>query len=268
MRVQRSRADLRKASFTSVSQVGRLFRDVCSPLYELSVFLGLREFDENHEIRLRSGFRINLRSLVDFHQTFWDCWVRDPYEVRRTDRVIIDAGANIGCFSIYAASKAPHARIYALEPSRSNYACLEANVLANELETRISAKQIGVAGETGTLELDTGRPGPYHTSFRPESPTRERIEVRSLGDALAETVGVHKEVDVLKMDCEGAEMDCLLGADSGSLRRIGRIALEYHEWAGFDFADVQAMLEAAGFRLTKRSNNAALQTGTSLFVRE
>jgi FkbM family methyltransferase len=268
MRVQRSRAEiLHKASFGSVLQVGRVVRDVRSPLYELSVFLGLREFEENHELRLRSGYRIELRSLVDFRQSFWDCWVRDPYEVRRTDRVIIDAGANIGCFSIYAAAKAPHARIYALEPSRSNYESLEANVRASELETRISTKPFGVAGETGALELDTGRPGPYHTSFRAESPIRERIQVRSLGDALAETVGMQEEVDVFKMDCEGAEMDCLLRADSASLRRIRRIALEYHEWAGFAFSDLQGMLEREGFRLTKRSHNTALETGTSLFER-
>ena len=256
-----------KASFASVLQVGRLIRDVRSPLYELSVFLGLREFEENHQVRLRTGFRIQLWSLTDFRQAFWDCWVRAPYRVRATDRVIIDAGANIGCFSIYAASKAPHARIYALEPSRSNYMRLEENVRTNMLEARIFPQPVGVAGRTGTPELNTEHASPYHSVFLPGGGKSERIEVRSLADTLAETVGPRGNVDVLKMDCEGAEMDCLLRADAASLRRIGRIAVEYHEWAGFDFAEIQAKLQGTGLGLASRSHNAADRTGTSRFQR-
>jgi FkbM family methyltransferase len=194
--------------------------------------------------------------------------VRDPYHVRATDRVIVDAGANIGCFSIYAASKAPRARIYALEPSRSNYAKLVKNVRMNRLETRICIEPFGVAGQTGVLELNTEQASPYHSAFLPGGRNSERIEVRSLADALAALLDVQDEVDLLKMDCEGGEMDCLLNADSSSLRRIGRIAIEYHEWAGFDFAEMRLKLDGAGFRLADRHHQPLHPTGTAVFVRD
>lgn len=269
MKIERSLSEVaRKLSFGSVRQVGRLFRDVRSPVHELAVFLGIREFEENHQVCLRCGYRIPLSSLTDFRQAFWDCWVRDPYHVRATDRVIVDAGANIGCFSIYAASKAPRARIYALEPSRSNYAKLVKNVRMNRLETRICIEPFGVAGQTGVLELNTEQASPYHSAFLPGGRNSERIEVRSLADALAALLDVQDEVDLLKMDCEGGEMDCLLNADSSSLRRIGRIAIEYHEWAGFDFAEMRLKLDGAGFRLADRHHQPLHPTGTAVFVRD
>ena len=114
MRIQRTPSEiLSKVSRESVIQMGRLFRDVKSPINELLVFLGVRDFEANRLIHLRSGHKIRLSSLVDLHRAFWDCWIREPYPVRKTDRIIIDAGANIGCFSIYAAVKAPRATIYA-----------------------------------------------------------------------------------------------------------------------------------------------------------
>lgn len=269
MKIERSLPEIaRKLSFDSIRQVGRLVRDVRSPVHELAVFLGIREFEEDHQVCLRCGYRIPLSTVTDFRQAFWDCWVRDPYEVRATDRVIVDAGANIGCFSIYAASKAPRARIYALEPSRSNYARLVENVRMNRLETRIFTEPFGVAGQTGVLGLNTEQGSPYHSAFLPGGRDSESIEVRSLKDALDALVDTEDEVDLLKMDCEGGEMDCLLQADASSLGRVGRIAVEYHEWAGFDFDEMRLKLESAGFRLADRHHKPRHPTGTALFVRD
>jgi len=215
-----------------------------------------------------------VRYIDDFRQSFWDCWVRDPYPVRPTDGLIVDAGANIGCFSIYAAARAPEANIVALEPSGANFARLERNVERNRLGDRIAVRQLGDAGATGELELDVGHGSPFHSSFLAQRGLRaektETIRVLSLADLLAllddeMPAAAPATIDLLKMDCEGAEMDCLLQADPASLARVRRLVVEYHEWAGFRFDDVRERLEAAGFTLAGHEHFECFQTGLAEF---
>ena len=51
-------------------------------------------------INLPSG-PFEFREISDI-PTFWQIFFADLYSVRPTDRIIIDAGANIGAFTLYA----------------------------------------------------------------------------------------------------------------------------------------------------------------------
>jgi hypothetical protein len=59
-------------------------------------------------LRSKLPFSINLPSgPFEFRETsdiptFWQIFLANLYPVRPTDRVIIDAGANIGAFTLYA----------------------------------------------------------------------------------------------------------------------------------------------------------------------
>jgi len=50
---------------------------------------------------------------------------------------IVDVGAHIGAFSIYAATKYPHARIYSYEPDPQNYEKLIKNIELNNTQNII-----------------------------------------------------------------------------------------------------------------------------------
>src|SRR5262245_16083620 len=226
----------------SVVQTLRLVRDVEQPLRELGLFLGVARAPDHRRIRLRNGYQIHLDTVDEFRQSFWDCWVRDPYRVLASDQVIVDAGANIGCFSIYAVSKAPRGHVFALEPSSRNFQRLVDNIRLNGLDSRITALPVGVAGRSGSQELDVSHASPYHSVYTEVGPHRETIRVLSLAALLGE-IGSPDRVDLLKMDCEGGEMECLLEASPGDLARMRRIAVEYHEWAGFSFPALVAQLD-------------------------
>jgi FkbM family methyltransferase len=221
---------------------------------------------DRRRIRLRNGYEIAIESVDDFRQSFWDCWVRDPYRVRATDRVIIDAGANIGCFTLYATHRAQRSHVFAIEPSGQNFQRLEANIRLNGLGHRVTALPVGVAATTGTRELDVSHASPYHSPYTSVGPRRETIRVLSLA-ALLQAIGGPARVDLLKMDCEGAEMDCLLAAAPADLARIGRIALEYHEWAGFSLQALVERLDASGLRLRSHTRCEKDRTGVTEFVR-
>jgi FkbM family methyltransferase len=47
--------------------------------------------------------------------------------------ILIDVGANVGMYSIYAA-KLKKARVFAFEPESQNYSTLLKNIISNELE--------------------------------------------------------------------------------------------------------------------------------------
>jgi hypothetical protein len=52
--------------------------------------------------------------------TFWQIFFRDVYTVRPDDRLIIDAGANIGAFTLYCLLRAPQAFVIAIEPANDS----------------------------------------------------------------------------------------------------------------------------------------------------
>ncbi len=76
-------------------------------------------------------------------------------------------------------------------------------------------------------------------------PLRDFVDVPTV--TLADVVG--SGCDLLKLDCEGAEFEALLGADDDTLRRAQRIILEFHRIAGSAEVIVDR-LEAAGMTVT------------------
>lgn len=81
-----------------------------------------------------------------------------------------------------------------------------------------------------------------------------------------EIAGGH--VDVMKLDCEGAEYDIVLGADSQTLSQIDNIVGEYHGADLSAHASLFSRLEDAGFKVSHRgSSQPSLEIGTFSAVR-
>ena len=87
---------------------------------------------------LRDGRSLAVNDFYDL-TTFWLIFMSDTYPLRQDDRVVIDAGANIGAFSLCAARQ-PGSKVIAIEPfpahlerSRVEYRALNALPTANML---------------------------------------------------------------------------------------------------------------------------------------
>ena len=83
-------------------------------------YVGVAKLKYPFELRLRSGMGL---SFADFYDvtTFWQIFIHETYAVKQSDTVIVDAGANIGSFSLYALATAPAARVIAIEPFPSTF---------------------------------------------------------------------------------------------------------------------------------------------------
>ncbi len=186
------------------------------------------------ELRLRNGLSIVSPADEPLVSLFQEIWVRRCYRgeelVSVPGATIIDLGANVGVFTLWAANRYPAARVLALEPSPRLFRFLSMNIERNHL-VNVTAVQAACAGRRGEATL-YGRGveamnslysrDNYGSSFH----ARESVTLVTLDD-LFERFAVDR-CALLKMDCEGAEYETLFNAGEETLHKIEKISMEYH----------------------------------------
>jgi FkbM family methyltransferase len=150
--------------------------------------------------------------------------------------VILDVGANIGLFSLYAAKLCPSARVIAYEPEPDNFRLLSDNFAANGFAGRIAVWPKAISNKRGTTAIwsKQGNSRVQETGVTQLSGEWATCETVTLEDALAENR--IDTVDFLKMDVEWSEY-MILDVPPEVMRRLKRIALEYHPVPAGQFED-------------------------------
>jgi FkbM family methyltransferase len=139
-------------------------------------------------------------------------------------RTIVDLGANVGVFALYAAAKAPNATIHCFEPATTTFAALQGNIRTNRLNA--VAHRAAISTSCGSAQF-------YHAG------TAAEWSLNSGSDVISEEIDCidldrlfdlvhHEEIDFLKMDVEGAEIDVLGRAGDEQLRLVGALSVEWH----------------------------------------
>jgi FkbM family methyltransferase len=191
-------------------------------------YLGLRSPSYPFVVNFRTGEELRVETRHDL-VTLWIIFFRNEYRVPVTCTTIVDAGANIGAFSLYSARHAPRATIYALEPFPSTQKRLAQTVAQNRLTSRVRVYPIalGDTNQGGSVRhmSDEGPSQSRGTRVEPVSGS-VAVQVSTLEQFLDEAKIT--EADFLKMDIEGAEHEVLHAASRDVLRRFREIALEYH----------------------------------------
>lgn len=166
--------------------------------------------------------------------------------------VVVDVGANVGVFSVYAAART-RGRIVAVEPFPQNVEFLRRNLRANGCE-RVEVVPSALSDHEGTLELAVAKKGTMHSIAPAAAEGGERVKVPATTLArIVEQRGLER-IDLLKMDCEGAEGVILPTLPKDVLARVQRMALEFHDHLSpVSHEALRALLEANGFSTTLRS---------------
>lgn len=157
-----------------------------------------------------------------------------------TDPVIIDIGANIGSFSIYAYGLNQHLnpKIYAFEPHPDNANLSEANFKRNSLANyRIIQK--AVAGTDGIASFDIS--GAFD-AFKLTDKSTETIEVITVKLSTFCSGNNIDSIHLLKMDIEGGEYDVIENDLDFINEKVEVMFIEYHN---FDINDGQSLLTEA-----------------------
>jgi FkbM family methyltransferase len=159
-----------------------------------------------------------------FHQVF----VEGDHNVRlrRSPRVIVDAGANIGVSSVHFARTYPDATVVAVEPDPENYAMLLRNT-----------------APFGNIRAIRGALWSHRTTVSLRNPSHEEwaVQVTAMtepaGDAvqaydllsLLDAVGAGP-VELLKVDIEGAETEVFGDPTQSWLQGLGVVMIEFHDY--------------------------------------
>lgn len=146
---------------------------------------------------------------------FDDVWLRQVYYAYVPQRkdIVIDVGAHMGFFALKIVRSVK--KIVAVEPDPANFRFLEYNVHLNNFDHEIIARNVALGEKQGTIFLDRSGYG-----YGRSKPTIRKTEFSSQMQTLDNIVREEKleEVNLIKIDTEGFELDVL----KGSIRTLER----------------------------------------------
>ena len=144
-----------------------------------------------------------------------------------TGDTIVDAGANIGLFSLWVARHAPSCRVLAFEPFEENFQLLEKNLSAAGAHN-VRAIRAALAATNGQASiLDGGGRSQDHRLASDSLAGMPIVPTWSFSEVLKEAGG--GPIALFKCDIEGSEHDLFANASQHDLSQVSQFAIEYHD---------------------------------------
>ena len=170
---------------------------------------------------------------------------------------VIDAGANIGYYSLVAANcVGPGGRVHSFEPIPRNFSHLQDHIHSNHLDKIVTVNNYGVWDKEEEIEFTLSKNtesnfGTY--SAGEQADVVEKITCRTLRlDNYVKKNNIHK-VNFLKIDVEGAEWAALQGAEETIKRDKPVILLEVCKYTcdrfGYDQNVMWEFLKPLGYKM-------------------
>ncbi len=192
--------------------------------------------------------------LAEFREIFMsECYTRGTRFSLGENPVVVDIGANVGFFSLYALSSLHATKVISYEPVPTNFRQLERNLRMNSGYNAVCFQK-AVAGRSADLLLHYSGEG-YTTAASICEGGRKNTETITI--PAVSLAGVFEEnglekCDLLKMDCEGAEFEIVYNCPREIMDRIGNIVMEVHNGEGRNnINSLEDYLGTLGF-VTKR----------------
>jgi len=157
-----------------------------------------------------------------------------PYEIKdvqiQKNDIVIDAGANIGIFSLLAAKKGTK-KVFAFEPNPNTYQLLRKNISLNQFTDIIIPQEIGLFSKKCKTDFiqTTGNIGSSRILNINKNIPGEKCEINLISlDEWMDTCHI-ESIDFIKADIEGAERQLIEGAKKTIEKNHPRLALcTYH----------------------------------------
>lgn len=175
--------------------------------------------------------------------------------IKSATSAVVDVGGHLGFFSLYASVLNSKVPIYTFEPHVGNYALLKENLKQNRIKN-VFPKNLAVSSQLGDVELKISQEHLNHSIVHAIEGTGEMQKIGAITLEKIMERNRLEQVDLLKMDCEGAEFDILEKAPSSVFKKIRSIVLEYHDWVpDGDHQRLKKYLETQGYRVIDYPNH-------------
>ena len=159
---------------------------------------------------------------------FKEVFIDEAYDLsflHLNPRIIVDAGANVGFSTIFLAHAYPLARIFAVEPEESNFQMLLKN-------TKFYPNVVPIHAALWPTEkkLQIANPSTEKWAFQVTESTKKPAEtVDALTMDKLFLITKTKNIDLLKLDIEGSEVDLFSENCDNWLGRTNAIIIELHD---------------------------------------
>jgi FkbM family methyltransferase len=189
------------------------------------------------------------------YSTFWEIFIHEEYVINGKSIVdkgdqVLDVGANFGFFALYALENGAN-KIYCVEPFPQAFE----NVVSLSKDFNIVPINKAVSSKSEDLYMSIN-PGcsatnclsDYNDIFNNDG---GKLLVKTIDiNNLIESVGSY--IDLLKVDCEGAELDIFESIKPENLNRIGKMVIETHS----DYIDtyIRNVLAENNFEIHSKGN--------------
>lgn len=175
----------------------------------------------------------------------------------RQSSIILDIGAHIGLFSIYASALNPKVKIIALEPEPNNFALMKENLKLNHCENVVVKNIALVSDGQQNIDLYLSENSHNHTTTPNHLTTQPLDHVIVPATNLGKLIKQNKldKISLLKMDIEGTEFEIFENVEDKILNIVENIAVEYHEDENNKRADLENIIRSHGFSVEHFPNH-------------
>lgn len=214
--------------------------------------------------KIGSSEVIMKHSLSDYSSwwSFCEVFIVECYGEIKEGAIVVDIGANIGMFSAYALSKNA-SKVFSIEPDSKTFDYLESNLKNFKNITLINK---GISAKDEQLRFFSSEVSSVSSICKDQNSnitaSNEKDVKETIIDCLSpktlfESYGISK-IDLLKIDCEGAEFSFFEAIDEDFLRNnISKIVCEVHAFAGTqeDYKNkIKSKLIKCGFEVQENTN--------------
>ena len=215
------------------------------------VLLNVGQLTKTYPRRKTGKLKLNHREIIftDLH-SFYHQAIQIfksqiyGFSADRDNPIIIDCGAHIGLASIYFAEKYPKGKIYAYEADPNIAKTLNENLISLGLKNIETFSKAVWINDSGVLFKRTND----DSGFVSNSESESCLKIPSIR---LKNILKDKEIDLLKLDIEGAEFEVI--KDCGEvLTNVKNIIIEVHKFREHNgsLADILNILEKNSFEYT------------------
>jgi len=204
----------------------------------------------------KSGIKLKIRTRTTDLMALTNVWLIQEYlddelNIENND-VVLDIGGHIGLFALFASQFCKKGKIFCFEPIKENYNILLENIELNTVKNIIPFN-LAVYNDSKRVKMYLNEDDAGHSIILPSSKSiqTDSISLKKIFDDNKIDL-----CDFAKIDCEGSEYSIIDALPSEYLKRINKMAIEYH------FADSKpelardliSKIENAGFHVKKKSH--------------
>jgi len=170
--------------------------------------------------------RDNESDVPIFYQVFYEKQY-DLFGIEFPDaKKIIDGGSNIGCAAIYFSIRFPNAKILSIEPEDNNYNLLVKNIKPYK---NITALQAGIWDKNENLSITNPEVGAAGFMFENNQTSNNKSAIKGMTIASLLESQSWDDVDIIKLDIEGAEKEVFSASDISWLKKVKLLIIELHD---------------------------------------